>query len=97
MKFKIGDVVTGIDNRSNWIGIVGDWDDCSRKDDKNWPSGYARTHGVFLTAVKYKTHSYLGNEWAHTETWNRTVDTKLHPDADNLWAEYCAWRLTNAE
>lgn len=82
-KFKPGDVIIyGVwDPPSH--AIVGE----SQADDGD---------GVRIIAFQHFTSLYAG-KWMLCDSFIRPdKKARLHPDPDPVWADYCAWRLTDA-
>lgn len=79
-KFKPGDVVRHYGDYS-YIGIVGE----------KPPPSDARKPAFRYAAIRWR-----GHVWQLNESWDLDKSVILHPDPDEVWAEYCAWRLTNA-
>lgn len=39
---------------------------------------------------------YEDGEWVMLNGAWEEADTRLHPNPDEVWADFCKWRLTNA-
>jgi hypothetical protein len=94
-KFKEGDVVRFVNrlrkdgSGSRYAAIVGD------PSAVNW--GEVVGSVLDPTECTHVMASRWSTGWAlNPAGWSYTRDYELHPDAEVIWVEYCAWRLTNA-
>lgn len=50
----------------------------------------------YIKAFRHWTTSQQGKWVGHSGRIDTYGGIRPHPRADKVWAEYCAWRLTNA-